>query len=83
MRMNPRAPLSITPAFANIGSIFGVSYSTSIAFATARSKELIKTRFDELRQWWKDWNGSAGNEEQIATLGKKIEQFISQEEYAL
>ena len=46
-------------------------------------KELIKTRFDELRQWWKDWNGSAGNEEQIATLGKKIEQFISQEEYAL
>ncbi len=46
-------------------------------------KELIKTRFDELRQWWKDWNSSAGNEEQIATLGKKIEQFISQEEYAL
>jgi V/A-type H+/Na+-transporting ATPase subunit A len=46
-------------------------------------KELIKTRFDELRQWWKDWNSNAENAEQIATLGKKIEQFISQEEYAL
>ena len=46
-------------------------------------KELIKTKFDELRQWWKDWNSSAGSEEQIANLAAKIEQFISQEEYAL
>ncbi len=46
-------------------------------------KELVKTKFDELRQWWKDWNGSAESEEQIADLSKRIEQFILQEEYAL
>ncbi len=43
-------------------------------------KELVKTKFDELRQWWKDWNGSARSEEQMADLGKKIDAFISQEE---
>ena len=46
-------------------------------------KDLIKTKFDELRQWWKDWNGSAVSEEEISALGKKIKKFISQEEYAL
>ncbi|WP_372773776.1 V-type ATP synthase subunit A [Mangrovibacterium sp.] len=43
-------------------------------------KDLVKTKFDELRQWWKDWNSNARQEEQIAGLSKKIEQFIKQEE---
>lgn len=46
-------------------------------------KELVKAKFDELRQWWKDWNSNAQTEEQIASLSEKIEQFILQEEYAL
>lgn len=46
-------------------------------------KELVKTKFDELRQWWKDWNSNAQSEEEIAGLSKRIEQFILQEEYAL
>ncbi|MGQ1911195.1 V-type ATP synthase subunit A [Marinifilum sp. RC60d5] len=46
-------------------------------------KEMVKAKFDELRQWWKDWNSSAYDEEQIALLPQQIEQFILQEEYAL
>ncbi len=46
-------------------------------------KELVKTRFDELRQWWKDWNSSAQSEEEITDLPNKIEQFTLQGEYAL
>jgi V/A-type H+-transporting ATPase subunit A len=45
-------------------------------------KELIKSKFDELRQWWRDWNYSAKTEEEIAVLPQKIEGFILQEEYA-
>lgn len=45
-------------------------------------KEMIKYRFDELRQWWKDWNESAQSDEEIRELIAKIEEFISQEEYA-
>lgn len=44
-------------------------------------KVLVKTKFDELRQWWKDWNSNAQNKEEIAGLPEKIEQFILQEEY--
>jgi V/A-type H+-transporting ATPase subunit A len=43
-------------------------------------KELVKTKFDELRQWWKDWNSSAQNDEEIASLSQHIEQFILQED---
>jgi len=43
-------------------------------------KDLVKTKFDELRQWWKEWNSSAQSEEQMSELGKKIDQFIEQEE---
>ena len=46
-------------------------------------KELVKSKFDELRQWWKDWNNNAQSEEDIAALSKQIEQFMLQEEYAL
>lgn len=46
-------------------------------------KELVKTKFDELRQWWKDWNVSAQSGEELNTLPNKIEEFIAQEEYAL
>ena len=46
-------------------------------------KGVVKTKFDELRQWWKDWNGNAQSEEEIAGLSKRIEQFILQEEFAL
>jgi V/A-type H+-transporting ATPase subunit A len=46
-------------------------------------KKLVKNKFDELRQWWKDWNSNAQNEEEIAELSKRIEQFILQKEYAL
>jgi V/A-type H+-transporting ATPase subunit A len=43
-------------------------------------KKVIKTEFDKLRQWWKDWNLSAQSEEQLAELGQKIDQFIAQED---
>ena len=43
-------------------------------------KELVKAKFDELRQWWKDWNNSAESEEQLAELGTKIKEFIAQVE---
>ncbi|PKQ65193.1 hypothetical protein BZG02_04070 [Labilibaculum filiforme] len=46
-------------------------------------KAVVKTKFDELRQWWKDWNSSAQNEEQLDGLSNKIEQFIKQEEVVL
>ena len=45
-------------------------------------KEFIKSKFDELRQWWKDWNSNARDEDQIAALPRKIEQFVLQEEFA-
>ncbi|MCY1635223.1 V-type ATP synthase subunit A [Marinifilum sp. D737] len=45
-------------------------------------KEMIKSKFDNLRQWWKEWNTYAQDEEQIETLAIKIDQFILQEEYA-
>ena len=43
-------------------------------------KELVKNKFDELRQWWKDWNATAQEEEAIAGLSKQIDQFILQED---
>ncbi|RKD98736.1 V-type ATP synthase subunit A [Marinifilum flexuosum] len=43
-------------------------------------KELIKTKFDELRQWWRDWNSNAQGDELINELPAKVEQFIKQEE---
>ena len=43
-------------------------------------KKLVKTKFDELRQWWKEWNSNAESEEQMAELGNKIDRFIAQEE---
>nr|WP_319267172.1 V-type ATP synthase subunit A [uncultured Draconibacterium sp.] len=46
-------------------------------------KEQIKAKFDELRQWWKDWNTSAASIDEMAVLPQKIEQFILQEEYTL
>ncbi|WP_319481960.1 V-type ATP synthase subunit A [uncultured Draconibacterium sp.] len=46
-------------------------------------KEQIKSKFDELRQWWKDWNTSAQSIDEMAVLPQKIEQFILQEEYTL
>nr|WP_319573323.1 V-type ATP synthase subunit A [uncultured Draconibacterium sp.] len=46
-------------------------------------KQMIKAKFDELRQWWKDWNTSAQTIDEMAVLPKKVEQFILQEEYTL
>jgi V/A-type H+-transporting ATPase subunit A len=46
-------------------------------------KELVKARFDELRQWWKDWNTSAQSIDEMAVLPEKVEQFILQGEYTL
>ena len=46
-------------------------------------KEQIKTQFDELRQWWRDWNSNAREEAQINSIQEKINQFVLQEEYAL
>ncbi|MCG8580471.1 MAG: hypothetical protein MI866_11165 [Bacteroidales bacterium] len=46
-------------------------------------KEMIKSKFDELRQWWKDWNYSATAEEQLAQLPNAVDKFILQEEYAV
>jgi len=45
-------------------------------------KELVKAKFDELRQWWKEWNSTAKSEEEIKSLPGKIEEFIAQEAYA-
>ncbi|WP_297097175.1 V-type ATP synthase subunit A [uncultured Draconibacterium sp.] len=46
-------------------------------------KETIKAKFDELRQWWKDWNTSAQTIDEMAVLPEKVEQFILQGEYTL
>jgi len=46
-------------------------------------KESIKQKFDELRQWWRDWNYSATTEEQLAQLPGTVNKFILQEEYAV
>ena len=46
-------------------------------------KELVKAKFDELRQWWKDWNTSAQSIDEMAVLPQKVEQFILQGEYTL
>ena len=46
-------------------------------------KEMVKAKFDELRQWWKDWNLSAQTIDEMAVLPQKVEQFILQEEYTL
>ncbi|MDX8339591.1 V-type ATP synthase subunit A [Draconibacterium sp. IB214405] len=46
-------------------------------------KEMVKAKFDELRQWWKDWNATAESIDEMAVLPQKIEQFILQEEYTL
>jgi V/A-type H+-transporting ATPase subunit A len=43
-------------------------------------KELVKAKFDELRQWWRDWNCSCESEVELSRLGQKIDQFIAQEE---
>ncbi|MCU4176078.1 V-type ATP synthase subunit A [Carboxylicivirga sp. N1Y90] len=46
-------------------------------------KELIKHKFDELRQWWRAWNYSAISEEEINNLPLAVDKFILQEEYAV
>lgn len=46
-------------------------------------KQIVKLAFDNLRQWWKDWNTNAISEEQLAGLPTKINQFIHQEVGAL
>jgi len=42
-------------------------------------KEHIKAQFDELRQWWKDWNVEATTEERMVELNTRIDQFMAQE----
>jgi V/A-type H+-transporting ATPase subunit A len=39
-------------------------------------KLFIKSKFDNLRQWWKSWNESAKTDEELAKLPNKISQFI-------
>ncbi|MCK3683092.1 V-type ATP synthase subunit A [Maribellus sp. YY47] len=46
-------------------------------------KEVIRAKFDELRQWWRDWNMSAETEEQIAALPSHIDQFVFEGEPVL
>jgi V/A-type H+-transporting ATPase subunit A len=41
-------------------------------------KLFIKSKFDDLRQWWRDWNVSAKSDEEIAQLPEKMYQFIHQ-----
>jgi V/A-type H+-transporting ATPase subunit A len=43
-------------------------------------KLTIKSKFDTLRQQWKDWNNNAREESEIATLPQKINEFIHQKE---
>ncbi|PKP21720.1 MAG: V-type ATP synthase subunit A [Bacteroidetes bacterium HGW-Bacteroidetes-19] len=44
-------------------------------------KLYIKSKFDTLRQWWRNWNENASNEEDIAKLSERIDHFIHQKEY--
>jgi len=46
-------------------------------------KGLVKAKFDELRQWWKDWNTSAQSLDEMAVLPQKVEEFILQKEYTI
>lgn len=46
-------------------------------------KQDIKLIFDNLRQWWKDWNTNAISEEELAELPEKINQLNQQEVEAL
>jgi V/A-type H+/Na+-transporting ATPase subunit A len=39
-------------------------------------KLFIKSKFDNLRQWWKNWNENAKSDEELAKLPNKISQFI-------
>lgn len=43
-------------------------------------KTFIRSKFDNLRQWWKNWNESATADEEIAKLPARINQFIQQKE---
>jgi V/A-type H+-transporting ATPase subunit A len=43
-------------------------------------KLTIKSKFDTLRQWWKDWNNNAREESEIAILPQKINEFVQQKE---
>lgn len=42
-------------------------------------KEIIKSKFDELRQWWRDQNDITENAKDAEVIPKKVEQFIAQE----
>jgi V/A-type H+-transporting ATPase subunit A len=44
-------------------------------------KELIKSKFDELRQWWRDQNNITKNAEDAEAIPERVKQFIAQEEY--
>jgi V/A-type H+-transporting ATPase subunit A len=39
-------------------------------------KLFIKSKFDNLRQWWKNWNENARSDEELDKLPNKISQFI-------
>lgn len=39
-------------------------------------KQEIKLTFDNLRQWWKDWNTSAQSDEELTELPAKIKDFV-------
>jgi V/A-type H+-transporting ATPase subunit A len=43
-------------------------------------KIYIKSKFDLLRQWWRNWNENATLEEDIAILPEKINHFIHQKD---
>jgi len=43
-------------------------------------KQHIKSKFDVLRQNWKDWNYNAVSESQIASLKEKVNNFILQKQ---
>jgi V/A-type H+-transporting ATPase subunit A len=42
-------------------------------------KQDIKLTFDNLRQWWKDWNTSAASDDELADLSAKIDQLNQQQ----
>ncbi len=44
-------------------------------------KIFIKSKFDTLRQWWRNWNENASSDEDIAKLSERIDHFIHQKEY--
>ena len=75
--MTPQGPIPIqAPIDARNLKEAMEMYPGAIKIALKKMKEQV----EKLRQWWKDWNNTAREEEEFASLGQQIEKFILQED---